>query len=236
MPSPSRAASIMSTAGRAIPRTSADKHDHEGMGEMQKRDLKPKVSGPAVFIVMIAALLSSVTCSLFRAGGYAPPVLREDFSVLHPEDFPAKIKQLEDISQSDTSMSVRTRALFYIALAQVHYHNPSPDYPKAVQYLDKYIALETNRKDIDEFVAWKSVVDTLDGSLRQNEKLEKNYTQLRQQYDSAIKNRDLLVKKTNDLGHVIEDQKKELASLKETIKKLDAVQQEIEKKRKGIKK
>jgi hypothetical protein len=204
--------------------------------DMQKKEMKPGAIGQFIFLVMIVALLSSVNCSLFRARGSARPVLREDFSVLHPGDFPEKIKRLEEISQHDKSMSVRTRALFYMALAHMHYNNPSPDYSKAVQYLDKYIALESNRKEIDEIVAWKSVVHTLDSSLRQYEKLERSYAQLKQQCDSAIKNREVLVKKINDLGQVIENQKKEMEGLKETIKKLDTVQQEIEKKRKGIKK
>ena len=126
-------------------------------------------------------------------------------------------------------MSVRTRALFYIALAHMHYKNPSPDYSKAVQYLDKYIALESDNKDIDEVVAWKSTLRTLDSSLQEQEKLKRTYAQLKQQYNRANK-------EINDLGQVIEKQKKEIERLKEIIKKLDAVEQEIEKKKKGIKK
>ncbi len=148
----------------------------------------------------MVALLSSGSCSLFKSLGPAPPPLQEDFSTLRPEDFPTKIKQLEEISQNDKSASVRTRALFYLALAHVHYKNPSPDYSQAVQYLDKYIALESHRKDGDEIVAWKSVVQTLDTSLQQHEKLKKDYAQLKQQYDSAAKNRDLSAKKVSDLN------------------------------------
>jgi septal ring factor EnvC (AmiA/AmiB activator) len=55
------------------------------------------------------------------------------------------------------------------------------------------------------------------------------HAQLKQQFDRANKNRELLLKE-------IENQKKEIARLKQTIKELDTVQQEIEKKRKGIKK
>lgn len=125
-------------------------------------------------------------------------------------------------------MSVRTRALFYIALAHMHYNNPAPDYSQAVEYLDKYIALESDNKDIDEIVAWKSTLHTLDSSLREYKKLEGSYALLKKEYERASKNREFLNK-------VIENQKKEIESLKETIRKLDAVQQEIEKKKKGIK-
>lgn len=203
---------------------------------MQIKGMKPRAIGQMIFPVMIVALLSSGTCSLFRGWGSAPPALREDFSVLRPEDFPEKIRQLEEISQHDKSLSVRTRALFYIALAHVHYNNPLPDRSKAVQYLDKYIGLESNREDIDEIVAWKAVVHALDTSLRESEKLERSCAQLKQQNDSANKNKQLLAKRINDLGQVIENQKKEIERLKKTITELDTVQQEIEKKRKGIKK
>jgi len=166
----------------------------------------------------------------------APAVFREDFSLLDPKDFPEKIKQLEEISQNHKSMSVRTRALFYIALAHVHYNNPSPDYSKAVNYLDNYIALESANKDIDEIVAWKSTLHTLDSSLREHKKLEESYAQLKQEYERGNKNRELLNKRINDLGQMIENQKKEIKSLQETIKQLDTVQREIEKKKKGIRK
>ena len=182
-----------------------------------------------IFVGILVAFLSSVCCSLFKAKAPAPPVFREDFSRLGPKDFPGKIKQLEEISQNHKSMPVRTRALFYIALAHMHYNNPSPDYSKAVQYLEKYIALESDNKDIDEIVAWKSTVHTLESSLREYEKLERSYAQLKQESERTNKNREALNK-------VIENQKKEIEGLKETIKKLDVVQQEIEKKRKGIKK
>jgi hypothetical protein len=197
---------------------------------------RPRAMSQVIFPVVIVALFSSGSCSLLRGLGPAPPALREDFSVLRPEDFAGKIKQLEEISQNDKSLAVRTRALYYIALAHAHYKNPSPDYPKAVQYLDKYIGLETDRQEIDDIVAWKAVVQALDNSLRDAEKLEKSYVQLKQQSDSANKNKELLAKKITDLGQVIENQKKEIERLKKTITELDTVQQEIEKKRKGIKK
>jgi outer membrane protein assembly factor BamD (BamD/ComL family) len=166
---------------------------------------------------------------LFRAKAPAAPPFRENFSLLDPKDFPEKIKQLEEISQNHESPAVRIRALFYVALAHMHYKNPSPDYSQAVQYLDRYIAAEPNNEDIDEIVAWKSTAQALDSSLRECANLEKSFAELKQQSDRANK-------KINDLGQVIEKQKKEIDSLKATIKKLDAVEQEIEKKKKGIKK
>jgi len=197
--------------------------------------MKRRAVNKVIFILIMAVLLSSGCCSLFRALGLAPPVFREDFSLLAPEDFPEKIQQLEEIAQSHKSEHVRTRAVFYIGLAHLHYNNPSPDYSKALKYLDEYIALDPDNKDIDEIVAWKSTVLTLDSSLREYEKLERDYAQLKQEYESANKSankeRELLNKQITDLGQMIEKQKKEISSLQEIIKKLDAVHREIEKKK-----
>jgi tetratricopeptide (TPR) repeat protein len=198
--------------------------------------MKRRTINQVIFLVIMAVLLSCGGCSLFRALGLAPPVFSEDFSLLDPEDFPEKIKQLEEISQNHKNMSVRTRALFYIALAHLHYNNPSPDYSEALKYLDEYIALDSDNKDIDEIVAWKSTLHTLDSCLREYEKLELSYAQLKKEYESANKNKQFLNKQLNELSQTIEKQKKEITNLEETIKKLDAVHQEIEKKKKGIKK
>lgn len=196
------------------------------------KKMKRRTFNKVIFILIMTVLLSSGRCSLFRALGIAPPVFREDFSLLAPEDFPEKIKQLEEISQSHKSEQVRTRAIFYIGLAHLHYNNPSPDYSKALKYLDEYIALDSDNKDIDEIVVWRSTLLTLDSSLRECEKLEEDYVRLKQEYQSANKNRELLNKQINDLGQMIEKQKKEISSLEEIIKKLDAVHREIEKKKK----
>jgi DNA repair exonuclease SbcCD ATPase subunit len=200
------------------------------------RKMKQRPSNHAIFLVIIAVMLSSGSCSLFRALGLAPPVFREDFSRLDPEDFPEKIRQLEEISQNHKSMSVRTRALYYIALAHLHYNNPSPDYSRAFKYLDEYIALDSENKDLDELLAWKSILHTLESSFREYEKMERSYEQLKQEYESANKNRRALNKQIKDLANMIENQKKEIGDLQLTIKKLDAVHQEIEKKKKRIKK
>jgi tetratricopeptide (TPR) repeat protein len=197
--------------------------------------MKRRAVNQVIFLAIMAVLLSSGRCSLFRALGLAPPVFREDFSLLDPEDFPEKIKQLEEIAQSHKSKHVRNRAVFYVALAHLHYNNPSPDYSKAIKYLDEYIALDSDNKDIDEIVAWKSTLLTLDSSLQEYEKLERDYAQLKQEYESANKSankdRELLNKQITDLGQMIERQKKEISSLEEIIKKLDAVHREIEKKK-----
>jgi tetratricopeptide (TPR) repeat protein len=199
------------------------------------KKMKRRAVSKVICLVIIAVSLSSGSCSLFRALGLAPPVFREDFSLLAPEDFPERIKQLEEIAQNHKNEYVRTRALYYIGLACLHYNNPSPDYSKALKYLDEYIARDSDNKDLDEVVAWRSILRTLDDSILEYKQLEKSYAQLEQKYESANKDSELLKKQINALGEMIEKQKKEISSLEEIIKKLDAVQQEIEKKKKRIK-
>lgn len=194
--------------------------------------MKRRAVTPVIFLAILAVLLCSTRCSMFRALGLAPPEFREDFSLLDPDDFPERIAQLEEIAQTHKNKRVRTRAVFYIALAHMHYNNPSPDYGKAISYLDAYIVLDSENKDIDEIVAWKSVLLILDSSLKEYEKLEGAYAQLKKDYENANKDKASLNKQINDLGQRIEKQKKEISSLEEIIKKLDAVHREIEKKKK----
>lgn len=194
--------------------------------------MKRRAVNPVLFLVIMAVLLCSARCSMFRALGLAQPDFREDFSLLGPNDFPEKIKQLEEIAQTHKREHVRARAIFYIALAHMHYNNPSPDYGKALSYMDAYIVLDSDNKDIDEIVAWKSVLLILDSSLQEYEKLERAYAQLTQEYENANKDKGLLNKQISELNRTIENQKKKISSLEEIIKKLDAVHREIEKKKK----
>lgn len=231
MPNPSRAACILLTDGKET--LDLDRHARRCYNTLDRK-MKGRAVNKVIFFVIVAVLLSTGRCSFFRSLGLGPPVFREDFSLLDPEDFPAKIKQLEEISQNNKSMSVRTRAHFYVALACLHYNNPSPDYVKALEYLEEYIVLDSDNKDIDEIVAWKSTLQILSSSLQEYEKLERSYAQLKQEYESANENKKSLNKQINNLTQMIEKQKKEIGSLEETIRKLDAVQQEIEKKKKKI--
>lgn len=185
-----------------------------------------------VFLIIIVIVLGSVRCSMFRSLGLARPVFREDFSQLDPSDFPAKIEELEGIARAHKNEHVRTRALFYIALAYLHYNNPSPDYSMAIRYMDEYIERDADNQDIDEIMAWKSTLLILDNSLHEHEKLEKEYARLKQQYESTVKKGESLNTEIDNLGQLIEKQKKEISSLKEIIKKLDALHREIEKKKK----
>lgn len=198
---------------------------------MKKRTLKK------VLLLIITAGLFSYSCSShFQKSAVAPPIFQEDFSELDPEEFPIKIQQLEDIAQNHESLSVRARAHLYIALAHIHYNNPSPDYTLALKHLDEHNSLDPENERIDEIVIWMSVLRDLDNSIRDYDELKKNYELLKQENARANKDWKYLYQQKEELSKTLEAQKKHISSLEEKIKKLDSLYVEIEKKKKTKKK
>lgn len=190
-----------------------------------------------IFFLIIAAGLFSPGCSsLIKNPVVTAPIFETDLSELEPDEFPEMIKQLEDIAQNNESMSLRARAHFYIALIDIHYKNPMPDYSSALKHLNEYIALDPENERIDEIVIWMSVLRDLDSSIREYNDLKKKYELVKQENERAKKDRKDLNQERNELVRTIETQKKEISSLEEKIKKLDSLYIEIEKKKKKIKK
>jgi hypothetical protein len=188
------------------------------------------------FLLIIIGLFSSSCSSLLQKPAVNPPIFREDFSALDPDDFPEKIKQLEDIARNHENNSVRTRAHLYIALAHIHYKNPLPDYSLAFKHLDEYIVLNPDDERINEILIWKSVLDNLESSIRNYEELKKNYDVLKQENVRANKDWKYLYQQKEELTKTVEEQKKLIMSLEANIKKLNSLYLEIEKKKKIKKK
>lgn len=189
-----------------------------------------------LFLIIIAGLFSSSCSSLYQESVVTPPIFQEDFSELDPDEFPRKIDQLEDIAQNHESITVRARAHLYIALAHIHYNNPSPDYSLALKHLDEYIALDPDNERADEIVIWMSVLRDLDKSIRDYDELQKNYELLKQENVRANKDWKYLYQQKEELSKTIVEQKKQILNLEEKIKKLDSLYLEIEKKKKTKKK
>ena len=188
------------------------------------------------FFIIVTGLFSPGCSSLIKDPVVAAPIFETDLSELEPEEFPERIKQLENIAQNHESMSVRTRAHFYIALTHIHYKNPKPDYSLALKHLNDYIALDPENERIDEIVIWMSVLRNLDSSIREYDDLKKKYELLKQENMRTNKDWKHLNQEKNELVRTIETQKKIISSLEEKIKKLDSLYIEIEKKKKTIKK
>lgn len=179
-----------------------------------------------------AAVLFSLACALPQPAEVAPPVFSVDFSGLAPDDFPEQIRQLEDVSQSHSDLHVRTRAVYYLALAYMHYNNPQPDYTRALGSLGRYIALDPSDEHLGEIVAWKSILGSLDSTLEEYEKLKERHSRMTRDLQRANRDRNTLSQKIKDLDQTLEAQKKEIEALQGKIKQLDALHQEIEKKKK----
>jgi predicted RNase H-like nuclease (RuvC/YqgF family) len=192
--------------------------------------VKHTVKGAAA--VVTAAVLFSLACALPQPAEVAPPVFRVDLSGLAADDFPEKISQLEEFSQTHKDPHVRTRALYYLALAYMHYNNPQPDYIRALGSLDQYMTLDPSDENKDEIVAWKSVLSSLDSTLKEYEKLKENHSRLTGDLQRANKDRSVKNQKIKDLDQTLEAQKKEIEALQGKIKKLDALHQQIETKKK----
>jgi hypothetical protein len=200
--------------------------------DIRRREQMKQIAMKKILFLIIIMGLFLAGCSLFKNPVVIPPIFQEDFSNFDPEEFPEKIRQLEDIAQNHESMSIRTEAHFYIALAHIHYRNPSPDYSAAIKNLDEYIALNPENERIDEIVIWISVLRDLDDSIREYNELEKKYELLKQENVRANKDRKYLSQEKEELSKSLEKQKKQILSLEEKIKKLDSLYLEIEKKKK----
>jgi chromosome segregation ATPase len=114
----------------------------------------------------------------------------------------------------------------------MHYNNPAPDYTRALKNLDEYITRDTENATIDEVVAWKAILLSMVNSMGEIRKLEQSLLQLQQQNSRADKDRKDLNRQIEDFSQTIERQKKEILSLEDKIRKLDALHAEIEKKKK----
>jgi outer membrane protein assembly factor BamD (BamD/ComL family) len=133
------------------------------------------------FLIIVAGLFSPGCSSLIKDPVVTAPIFEADLSKLEPEEFPERIKQLENIAQNHESVSVRTRAHFYIALTHIHFKNPKPDYSLALMHLNDYIALDPENERIDEIVIWMSVLRNLDSSIREYDDLKKRHELLKQE-------------------------------------------------------
>ena len=197
--------------------------------------MKPRILTPFLVVLFLSTgFVCTEACAVYEEPDITPPVFNQDLSLLAPEDFPGKITELEDIAGNHESPGIRSQAYYYAALAHVHYNNPSPDYARALGNLDAYMASGTENpgQNKSEIAVWQFVISQMVTTLQDYEKLQKSFSELRQQYRNAEDNREFLGQQIEDLAKTIESQRKEIAGLEDKIKKLDALHAEIEKKKK----
>ncbi len=168
-----------------------------------------------------------------------PPIFQVDVAQLSPENYPARIEQLEQIAENNESIVMRNRARIHLALIHSHYNNPTPDYSQAITALDNYEAAGKDVEVINEVNTCAEALRRLDTLIRNYEKLEKEYArlqeenvQLRQTNERLNKDWQYSNQKSANFNKTITAQKREIANLKEKIKELDSLYLEIEKKKK----
>lgn len=192
------------------------------------------------FLLLILFVFMISGCStLFKKPEVDPPIFQADISQFPPEDYPARIEQLEQIAENNESVAMRNRARVHIALILIHYNNPSPDYERAIKTLDAFEAVGTDVERINEINTSVAVLRRMDALIRDYEKLEKEYAQLQEENNELRQTTERLNKdwqyanqNKESLNKTIAAQKKEIANLKEKIKELDSLYLEIEKKKK----
>jgi DNA repair exonuclease SbcCD ATPase subunit len=185
-------------------------------------------------LILSAGVIAAGACAAYEKPETAPPVFDRDLSLLAPEDFAGKIEELEEIAENHEDPGVRAEAYYFAALAHVHYGNPQPDYSRALASLDAYMAIDAEhpRENRNEVAVWQFVLSQMVTTLKDYEKLQKSYEDLRRRYRSVEDNRKFLGQQVEELAKTIERHRKEIAALEDKIKKLDALHAEIEKKKK----
>lgn len=198
-----------------------------------------KTEKKLILFLVLAGFLFSGCSTLFKKPEVDPPIFQVDISKLSPEDYPARIEQLEEIVQNHESVAMRNRARIHIALLYMHYNNPSPDYSLALKYLDEFEAVGTDVERINEINTNVEALRKMEALIRDYEKLEKEYAllkeeneQLRQTNERLNKDWQYASQESTNLTKTIASQKREIANLKEKIKELDSLYLEIEKKKK----
>ena len=132
------------------------------------------------------------------------------FSTLVPEVYLSEIKRLNDIIESGSKKGVKI-ADVHLQLALLHssYKNPKRDYNRALEEIEKYVALESNGANDYEIQNLLTLLKTI--------KRGRN------------KGRE------SSLASEVEELTEEIKDLNETIDKLKQLDVELEKKRKSFK-
>lgn len=125
--------------------------------------------------------------------------------------FQDEISELEKRTGDKTNLAVHSKSYLQLALLQLDHKNPSRNYSKALEALVKYVEAEPRAADLDEVQNWITV-------LKEMQKLQGG--------------KEILLKsEDNKLHDEISSLKATVEKLKGDIEKLNALDLELEKKR-----
>ncbi|MEJ2183600.1 MAG: hypothetical protein P8Y66_08755 [Nitrospirota bacterium] len=176
-------------------------------------------------------LLLGITCSLILAGcvsvieGHSPagatyllpPGQCED---IQPADFPARLKDLEeDIGKAKTETRLARLHLRRAGLL-LHRANPSPDYEQALKELQAYLSLEPEGDTSCEVRNLAALLSLFLDARKAQVKAEARAEQLHKDVEGLTREKARL--------------EKELAEVRESLRKLQRLDLQMEEKRRQI--
>lgn len=184
------------------------------MTEMAEKDC----SFTILILSSLLYLLFCVSCTGIRKPYVIPEVIQRDISSISVEEFPVFIDQLGKLARSHPDINIRLEAHLTIALISVHTANPEPDYTRAIDNLNEYVALSPYDEERAEVRIWMSVLARLDEALHDKQTLQAETREWDQ--------------KNRRLDRIIEGQKSIIQTLEKKIRQLDSIFLKIENKRK----
>ena len=142
---------------------------------------------------------------------------------LKTESFQEEIKRLEGIAGEKTDTSVQAKSYLQLALLHLDHKNPSRNYSKALEALENYVNLEPGAADLDEVQDWIT-------ALKEIERLQGEKGSLKKTQSPGEKEK-LLKSENKKLHDKISSLKATVEKLRGDIEKLNALDLELEKKR-----
>ena len=149
---------------------------------------------------VLLLLLIMASCSLSSA-------------LKHPQkekDFVEETARLEKIAQQDSQTSVRARSHLQLAFLYVDHRNPQLNYSRALQEMESYLSLASDKGKTDDVQNWFAALQEIKKSHIDLQKVQETNQRLRKEVASQ-----------REMNHV----------MRQTIERLKSLDRQMEEKR-----
>ncbi len=194
---------------------------------------------------LLMALLTNQCANKTLMSEYILNATYYEYGNLRPSDFQNEIERLQKFVQKTSETPETAKARLQLAFLYSHYRNPSPDYSRALEQLEKYVRSEPRggKQDyvqnwlrmLKEISAAVAVTDDLKGKLEQTIKeaarIEKENAGMKEKLEQ-LKHLDVELEQMKKDAAGIEKENTEIKKKLEQLKHLDI---ELEQKRKLVK-
>lgn len=128
------------------------------------------------------------------------------YPVLYPQDFPKEIARLEKLVKYHPEPSIRTMAHLQLVLLYSHYKNPNPDYLRALEELETYMALDPDGGKTEEVQNLLALLRELERVVKENEEMKMSIELLIEQNQRVKKT----IQELEDLDLQIEEKRRKI--------------------------